>query len=60
MNMQGVRERAKMIDLKPGKMKKIDLIRAIQAKEGNSVCFAIGKEACDQPECCWKDDCLSQ
>ena len=59
MKMTEVKEKAKTIGLKSGKMKKADLIQAIQAKEGNSPCFGTGMDNCDQPACCWKDDCLS-
>jgi len=58
MKMQGVRGKARRVNIKPGKMSKVDLIRAIQAKEGNPTCFATGNDSCDQPECCWRDDCL--
>jgi hypothetical protein len=58
MNMQEVREKAKLLDLKSGKMKKADLIHAIQLKEGNTPCFQTGVESCDQAACCWRTDCL--
>jgi len=58
MNMQEVREKAKLLDLKYGKMKKADLIHAIQAKEGNTPCFQRGVNSCDQTDCCWRADCL--
>lgn len=45
-------------DIKVGKMKKAELIRAIQAAEGNFQCFETGqKESCGQPECLWRSDC---
>jgi len=59
MNMQDVRKKAKMLDIRPGKKKKADLIRFIQAAEGNFSCFGYAKDFCDQPECCWRDDCLT-
>ncbi len=58
MKMQDVRGKARRADIKPGKMRKAELIRAIQAKEGNPVCFANGNDSCDQLECCWWADCL--
>lgn len=60
MKMQAVVAKARMLDLKPGKLKKVDLIRAIQHKEGNTVCFGTGKNFCDQTGCCWRDDCLTR
>ena len=59
MNMQEVREKAKMLGLKTGGMKKVDLIHLIQSKEGNVPCFQTGIESCEQMDCCWRDDCLS-
>ncbi|MBU3983863.1 MAG: hypothetical protein KJ985_10425, partial [Proteobacteria bacterium] len=39
------------------KMLKMDLIRAIQVKEGNTPCFQSGVTACPQTGCCWWGDC---
>jgi len=44
MNMQDIREKAKILDIKPGKKRKVDLIRLIQATEGNFPCFGYVKE----------------
>jgi hypothetical protein len=41
-------------------MKKVELIRAIQAAEGNVACFDTEKSDCDQFACCWRKDCLPQ
>ena len=59
MKMMEIKEKAKLLDLKPGRMKKADLIRAVQVEEGNFACFATNIDRCDQTECCWKDDCLT-
>jgi hypothetical protein len=58
MNMKQVKEKAKALDLKPGRMKKVELIRAIQTAEGNFPCFQTAQDDCGQTGCCWKDDCL--
>ena len=60
MNMVEIKEKATMLDIKPGKMKKTDLIRAIQKEEGNCECFGTAEDFCDQDECCWQDDCFPQ
>ena len=57
MKMQEIRQRAKLLGLKLGKKRKADLIRTIQAAEGNFPCFQTGSEACDQSGCCWREDC---
>lgn len=42
----------------PGKMKKNELILAIQKAEGNTACFGTGTEACPFLDCCWRKDCI--
>jgi hypothetical protein len=59
MNMKQVKDKAKTLDLKPGRMKKAELILAIQTAEGNSPCFETARDECDQAECCWREDCVS-
>lgn len=58
MKMDEIREIAKQHNIKAGRMKKADLIRAIQQAEGNEVCFDSGKaETCGQQACLWREDC---
>ncbi len=60
MNMQQVRAKAKELNINNyGKLKKADLIRAIQEKEGNFSCFQSASKFCDQVACCWRPDCLA-
>ena len=42
MNMKKIRKRAAKAGVKAGKLKKTDLIHAIQIHEGNSPCFLTG------------------
>lgn len=58
MKMDEVRRKAKDLGIKSQRMKKPDLIRAIQTAEGNAACFATGQTECDQALCCWREDCL--
>lgn len=58
MRMDEVRKKARELGLKTAKMKKEDLIRAVQAAEGNFPCFGTAAGFCDQSLCCWIDDCL--
>ena len=58
MKMAEIRGKAKDLGLKVGGLKKPDLIRAIQAAEGNTACFATGRETCDELACCWREDCM--
>ena len=58
MNMQEIRVIARNIGVKPGKMTKVELVRAVQREEGNFDCFATAaNESCGQGECLWLKDC---
>lgn len=58
MKLEEIKEIAKQNDVKVGKMKKAELIRAIQLAEGNDACFEAGKVShCGQGECLWRVDC---
>ncbi len=59
MKMIKIKQKAKLVGLSPGKLKKTDLVRAIQDKEGNYSCYQTSQASCDQTECCWRTDCLS-
>ena len=59
MNMQQVRTKAKELKISNyGKMKKAELIRAIQEQEGNFSCFQSATDFCDQSACCWRPECM--
>jgi len=59
MKLDDIKEIAKQHNIKPGKMKKADLVRAIQQAEGNVACFDTGiSEQCDQGKCLWREDCV--
>jgi hypothetical protein len=58
MKMNDIKEIARQRGINPAKMKKVDLIRAIQQDEGNPVCCSTDfKEECGQEDCLWRDDC---
>lgn len=59
MNVQSIREIARGLEIKPGKLSKTDLIHTIQAAEGNFPCFGTAHAgSCDQLGCLWREDCL--
>lgn len=59
MLLKDIKEIAKAMDINPGKMKKDELIHAIQLKEGNFACFGTAADGeCDQMSCRWRQDCL--
>ena len=58
MNMGEIKKKAKTQGVDPAKMKKADLIRAIQKAEGHTACYEKGDENCPYLDCCWRADCL--
>lgn len=59
MNMQEIRKIAHRAGVKPAKLNKAALIRAIQKGEGNFDCFGTARSGyCDQTACLWRADCL--
>lgn len=58
MKLADIKAFAAQKGVRVGKLTKVELIREIQAAEGNPVCFATGKSAeCGQATCLWQRDC---
>ena len=61
MKISLVRDIAKSMGMKTGKMGRTELIRRIQREEGNHACFATPYvRECDQLNCLWREDCLKE
>lgn len=59
MTMKDIREKARELKVSNySRMRKDDLIRAIQTYEGNSPCFGMITD-CRQTDCSWMEDCQS-
>ena len=59
MKLDEIKEIAKQHNIKAGKMKKAELVRAIQQAEVNDVCFETGQaDTCGQDACLWRKDCV--
>ncbi len=59
MNMADVRSYARSRGVVPGSMRKGELIRTIQRREGNFDCFGTATAGiCDQIHCLWRSDCF--
>jgi hypothetical protein len=59
MKIDQIREIAKRHNIKAGKAKKGELVRAIQQSEGNLPCFDSNSSGqCGQGTCLWRDDCV--
>lgn len=58
MKLDEVKKIAEQHGIKAGKLRKAELIRAIQQSEGNLPCYDSGQAAsCGQETCCWRADC---
>lgn len=58
MKLEEIKTIARLHSIKAGKMKKSELVRAIQCAEGNEQCFEAGKSAtCGQSGCSWREIC---
>ena len=58
MKLEEIKDVARQHNIKIGKLKKAELVRAIQKAEGNEACFAVGQASeCGQHSCLWRDDC---
>ena len=58
MKMGELRERAKSFGISCGKLKKTELIWAIQKAEGFTVCYGSSNGGCPNFDCCFMKDCL--
>ena len=59
MNLKDIKGIAQKQGVKAGKMKKDEIIRAIQRAEGNFDCFGTAVSShCSQSDCPWMEDCL--
>ncbi len=60
MTITEIRRLAQSLGLaRVSRMKKGDLVRAVQRAEGNFDCYAsAGRFDCPQTSCCWRRDCL--
>lgn len=60
MQMQEIRNIAKLLGIKTSRLSKVDLVRQIQIAEGNFECFATPTDGyCDREDCNWRDDCFT-
>ena len=58
MTLPEIKLKAMALGLKPGRMKKTDLIHTVQIAEGYTPCFGYSKGSCGHTDCCFMDDCL--
>ena len=58
MTMLQVQKKAKKLDISPGKMKKTELIHAIQQAENCTPCYGTSDGNCQYTNCCFQVDCV--
>ena len=58
MGMSEIRMKAKTLGITPGKMKKVELIHAIQVAEGCTPCFGRSNGQCPYNDCCFMESCF--
>jgi hypothetical protein len=58
IKMPEIKDKAKALGINPAKMKKTELIHAIQAAEGHNPCFGKSNGQCLYVDCCFMGDCL--
>lgn len=58
MTMSEIKIKAKALSLDGGKMKKTELIHAIQKAEGFTPCYGRSNGSCPWTQCCWRSDCF--
>ena len=60
MNYNEIRKMAADMGINTYRMKKQDLIQAIQRAENNMECFGTPRvEYCNEEICLWRDDCIA-
>ena len=60
MKYNEIRKMAIDMGINTHRMKKNDLVRAIQREEKNMECFGTPRvEYCNEEICLWRDDCIS-
>ena len=58
MAMPEIKEKAIGLGIDPGKMKKVELIHAIQMAEHCTPCYGRSGGNCPWLQCCWRTDCF--
>lgn len=60
MNLREIQTIARRLGIKPGKLDKATLIRAVQRAEGNFDCYGSARSGyCDRNDCLWRRDCFA-
>ena len=58
ITMSEIKIKAKALGIDASKMKKVELVHAIQKAEGFSPCYGRSNGSCPWTQCCWRSDCF--
>ena len=58
MKMDDIKAKAKDLGIAPRRMRKAELIHAIQMAEGCEPCFGRSNGQCPSVDCCFMADCV--
>lgn len=58
MGISDIKIKAKALGIDGGKMKRTELIHAIQKAEGCAPCYGRSNGSCPWTQCCWRGDCF--
>jgi len=58
MKINEIKEKAKTLGINCGKMKKADLVHAVQRAENYTPCYGTSNGQCPYTDCCFIQDCL--
>ena len=58
MKMDEIKAKAKDLGIAPRRMRKAELIHAIQMAEGCTPCFGMSNGQCPSVDCCFMADCV--
>jgi hypothetical protein len=60
MRFQNIQKTAKSMNINTYRMKKGDIIQAIQRAENNIPCFGTERvNSCQEEQCSWRKDCMA-
>ena len=60
MKFQEIQKIAKKMNINTYRMKKADIVQAIQKKENNIECYGTNRvEYCGEEQCSWRSDCIA-
>jgi len=59
MKIEEIKNLARQLGISTRRLKKAEMIKAIQSTEGNCACYGTGSSAqCGQHCCAWREDCV--